>query len=93
MRIFTAEALAAAILLPLPALGSSSAAGDCDASKVAKGYRCDTCKRDLGEFDMRNGVCKRCEEEPGTYDLCLKYDVFFQASCHPAKKGQKPIFC
>ena len=64
----------------------------CEVKRTRAGLFCPACRRTVDKlYDLRQGVCKRCEYEPVKIDLCLKY--FFQASCHPEKIGPKPIFC
>lgn len=64
----------------------------CDIKRTVKGMFCTTCDRVLDpENDMRRGVCKRCEEKPMKIDMCVRR--YFQASCHPEKISDKPVFC
>jgi len=67
---------------------------ECSAGRIVEGHKCVPCKRILGEDDVRGGRCKRCEEVARTVEYCLKATApFFQASCHPEKKGPKPLYC
>ncbi len=61
----------------------------CDCKKIAKGMFCIKCDRMLATEDMRNGVCKRCEEKPKKIDLCVKR--YFMVDGEPDKKSEKPI--
>jgi hypothetical protein len=61
----------------------------CDCKKIAKGMFCVKCDRMLVTEDMRNGVCKRCEEKPKKIDLCVK--KYFMVDGDPASKSEKPI--
>ena len=64
----------------------------CEAKRTRSGLFCPACQRTVDKlYDLRQGVCKRCEYEPVKIDLCLKY--YFQAACHPEKIGPTPIFC
>jgi hypothetical protein len=63
----------------------------CDCKKIVKGTHCVKCERTLGEDDIRNGVCKKCEEKPKKIDLCVKR--YFQAECHPEKISDRPVTC
>jgi hypothetical protein len=61
----------------------------CDCKKIAKGVFCVKCDRLLSPEDMRNGVCKRCEEKPKKIDLCVKR--YFMVDGDPSSKSDKPI--
>jgi len=61
----------------------------CDCKKIAKGMFCVKCDRMLATEDMRNGVCKRCEEKPKKIDLCVKR--YFMVDGDPGSKSEKPI--
>lgn len=61
----------------------------CDCKKIAKGMFCAKCDRMLAIEDMRNGVCKRCEEKPKKIDLCVKR--YFMVDGDPGSKSEKPI--
>lgn len=61
----------------------------CDCKKIVKGVYCVKCDRMLATEDMRNGVCKRCEEKPKKIDLCVKR--YFMVDGQPEKKSEKPI--
>jgi hypothetical protein len=76
-------------------LGRSSPGADgCSASRIVEGHKCVPCKRILSEDDRRGDRCKRCEEKTQTVEYCLKATPpFYQATCHPRKKGTKPVYC
>ena len=61
----------------------------CDCKKLIKGVFCIKCDRMLATEDMRNGVCKRCEEKPKKIDLCVK--KYYMVDGQPDKKSEKPI--
>jgi hypothetical protein len=61
----------------------------CDCKKIAKGVFCVKCDRLLVPEDMRNGVCKRCEEKPKKIDMCVKR--YFMVDGDPSSKSEKPI--
>ena len=61
----------------------------CDCKKIVKGVYCIKCDRMLATEDMRNGVCKRCEEKPKKIDLCSK--KFYMVDGQPDKRSEKPI--
>jgi hypothetical protein len=61
----------------------------CDCKKIVKGVFCVKCDRLLVPEDMRNGVCKRCEEKPKKIDMCVKR--YFMVDGDPASKSEKPI--
>jgi hypothetical protein len=61
----------------------------CDCKKIAKGMFCVKCDRMLATEDMRNGVCKRCEEKPKKIDLCVKR--YFMVDGDAGSKSEKPI--
>jgi hypothetical protein len=68
----------------------------CDAKKISISEWCATCKRALGPLDVLENprACKRCDEEPRKIEYCVKsFPPYFQASCHPEKKGPKPFVC
>jgi YHS domain-containing protein len=46
--------------------------GPCDLKRLAKGWFCAECKRDLLPDDMRAGKCKRCENKPEVVEYCVK---------------------
>jgi hypothetical protein len=54
-----------------------------------KGVYCMKCDRMLAQEDMRNGVCKRCEEKPKKIDLCVK--KYYMVDGQPDKRSEKPI--
>jgi YHS domain-containing protein len=57
--------------------------GPCDCKRVVKGYYCLDCKRELGADDVRNNVCKRCENKPAPIEYCLKVSPPY---LHPGEK-------
>lgn len=61
----------------------------CDCKKITKGVHCVKCDRTLVPEDMRNGVCKRCEEKPKKIDMCVKR--YFMVDGDPDSKSEKPI--
>jgi len=61
----------------------------CDCRKISKGMFCVHCDRMLAPEDMRNGVCKRCEEKPKKIDLCVKR--YFMVDGDPGSKSERPI--
>ncbi len=61
----------------------------CDCKKIVKGVYCLKCDRMLAQEDMRNGVCKRCEEKPKKIDLCVK--KYYMVDGQPDKRSEKPI--
>lgn len=61
----------------------------CDCKKIAKGVFCVKCDRLLVPEDMRNGICKRCEEKPKKIDMCVKR--YFMVDGDPESKSEKPI--
>jgi hypothetical protein len=61
----------------------------CDCKKIVKGVFCVKCDRLLSPEDMRNGVCKRCEEKPKKIDMCVKR--YFMVDGDPSSKSEKPI--
>jgi pSer/pThr/pTyr-binding forkhead associated (FHA) protein len=61
----------------------------CDCKKVVKGVFCIKCDRLLSPEDMRNGVCKRCEEKPKKIDMCVK--KYYMVDGDPSSKSEKPI--
>jgi hypothetical protein len=61
----------------------------CDCKKIIKGVFCVKCDRLLATEDMRNGLCKRCEEKPKKIDMCVK--KYFMVDGQPDKKSEKPI--
>jgi pSer/pThr/pTyr-binding forkhead associated (FHA) protein len=61
----------------------------CDCKKIIKGVYCTKCDRMLAQEDMRNGVCKRCEEKPKKIDLCVK--KYYMVDGQPDKRSEKPI--
>lgn len=61
----------------------------CDCKKIVKGVFCIKCDRLLSPEDMRNGVCKRCEEKPKKIDMCVKR--YFMVDGDPSSKSDKPI--
>ena len=61
----------------------------CDCKKIAKGLFCVKCDRLLVPEDMRNGICKRCEEKPKKIDMCVKR--YFMVDGDPDSKSEKPI--
>lgn len=61
----------------------------CDCKKILKGVYCVKCDRMLAPEDMRNGVCKRCEEKPKKIDLCVKR--YYMVDGQPDKRSEKPI--
>ncbi|HZE98378.1 MAG TPA: FHA domain-containing protein [Planctomycetota bacterium] len=61
----------------------------CDCKKIVKGVFCVKCDRLLAQEDMRNGVCKRCEEKPKKIDMCVKR--YFMVDGDPDSKSEKPI--
>jgi len=61
--------------------------GPCDCRKIVKGYYCEKDKRELGPYDVRNGLCKRCETKPVQIEYCLKYIL---KPFDPKKKVQEP---
>ena len=68
----------------------------CDAKKIVVSEWCAQCKRVLGPFDVLETprVCKRCDEAPQNIEYCVKgFPPFYQASCHPEKRGPKPFVC
>jgi hypothetical protein len=68
--------------------------GPCSVKKLVKGYYCAECKRDLEQFDTRNGICKRCEKTPTKIDFCAaQMELIFRAACHPSKSSDKPFRC
>ncbi len=69
-----------------PTAGASMT-GPCDCKKIVKGYYCEKDKRELGPDDVRNGVCKRCEQKPMTIEYCLK---LVPKPIDPKKKVQDP---
>jgi len=61
----------------------------CDCKKIVKGVFCVKCDRLLSPEDMRNGVCKRCEEKPKKIDMCVKR--YFMVDGDAGSKSEKPI--
>jgi len=61
----------------------------CDCKKVVKGVFCVKCDRLLVPEDMRNGICKRCEEKPKKIDMCVKR--YFMVDGDADSKSEKPI--
>jgi pSer/pThr/pTyr-binding forkhead associated (FHA) protein len=61
----------------------------CDCKKIVKGVFCIKCDRLLSPEDMRNGVCKRCEEKPKKIDMCVK--KYYMVDGDPSSKSEKPI--
>lgn len=92
-----AQALAARAAPPPPKKEkkvSPAATGPCDLKKVVKSPYCVGCAREIDKEDLRNGVCKRCEVKPVQIEYCVKTgDAYYQATCHPEKKGDQPILC
>lgn len=86
----------AALAAPLGAQdkGKGAPHDPCDVKRVVPGWWCGTCKRVLDADGIRSntGCCKRCDNEPQKIELCRKtYPPYYQASCHPKKKGPKPV--
>lgn len=46
--------------------------GPCGCEKVAKGFYCPECKKDLEEKDLKAGACPGCEKKAVKTDYCLK---------------------
>jgi hypothetical protein len=66
----------------------------CRAGRTAVGYRCDPCGRTLGETDMRDGLCKRCDEKPREIEYCVKrLKPYFLSACVHKKKMPAPFRC
>jgi YHS domain-containing protein len=54
------------------AAAAKNISGPCDCKKLAKGWYCAMCKRDLMAEDVRNNACKRCETKPLPIEYCVK---------------------
>jgi hypothetical protein len=66
----------------------------CRAGRIAFGYQCDGCRRTLAEVDMRDGRCKRCDEEPRKIEYCVKrLKPVFISTCVHRKKEAQPFRC
>jgi hypothetical protein len=91
-----------ASLILAAALGGEAALPDeqdsrgapCRSGKTAFGHHCDACGRTLGDLDMREGRCKRCDGEPRKFEYCVKrLKPFFLSSCMHRRKMDRPFKC
>lgn len=61
--------------------------GPCECKKIAKGYYCLECKRELSMDDVRSNVCKRCETKPASIEYCWKISAPY---VHTGEKTARP---
>ena len=73
-------------------VGRMAWTGPCAVKKLVKGFYCSDCKRELEQYDTRNGICKRCEKTPTKIDFCaVRLELLYRAACHPNKTSGKPF--
>jgi hypothetical protein len=51
---------------------SPDATGPCDLKKLVRSPWCLSCDRELGKEDVRNNLCKKCENKPVHVEFCVK---------------------
>lgn len=87
-------AAAAALLLGAGSATAQDKGSPCKVAHVTTGYHCDPCKRTLTPNDMREGVCKRCDEEPRKIEFCARrHNIKFVSACRHKKSLDRPFRC